>query len=96
MKTKKPVERMYVCEVETAYQTNSGIEYRWKKVDVELTANTDRVRCAHCAGSVRFHRKQKANGTPDHVEHRSRQDSEYCMGGHYFKGDHHRSQSPVE
>lgn len=96
MRTKKPAERMYVCEVETAYQTNAGIEHRWKRVDVELTANTDRVRCAYCAGLVRFHRKKKPNGPADHVEHGSHQDSENCMGGHYFKGVHQRSQNPVQ
>lgn len=95
MKQAKPDEKMYECEVKTPYQPPSGIEYRWKRCKVELTAHTDQVRCAHCSGAVRFHRQRKADGVPDHVEHLSRQDSENCMGGHYFKGVHSPSTQPV-
>jgi uncharacterized protein with PIN domain len=96
MARSKPTDRMYVCEVQTAYQTTNGIEYRWKKVDVEATANTDHVRCAYCEGSVKFLRRRKADGgVRDHVQHLSRQDSEHCIAGYYFKGEHRRSNSPV-
>jgi hypothetical protein len=95
MKQAKPKEKMYECEVKAPYQTQNGIEYRWKRSKVELTADTDQVRCAHCSGAVRFHRQRKTDGVADHVEHLSRQDSENCKGGYYFKGVHSRSMSPV-
>jgi hypothetical protein len=95
MKKSSERDRMYVCEVKAAYQTPSGIELRWKKADVELSADTDQIRCAHCSGAVRVHRKRKPDGVRDHVEHRSRQDSENCKAGYYFEGVHARSLSPV-
>jgi hypothetical protein len=49
----------------------------------------------HCHGAVRIHRQKVANGPQDHVEHRSRQDSQGCRGGIYFDGNHRLSASPV-
>ena len=95
MKQANDSERMYVCEVKAAYQTPTGVELRWKRSEVELTADADQVRCAHCGGAVRVHRKRKPDGVRDHVEHRSRQDSESCKAGHYFKGVHAQSLFPV-
>lgn len=95
MKQATSADRMYVCEVKASFQTPSGVELRWKTTEVELTSDTDEVRCAHCAGAVRVHRKRKPDGVRDHVEHRSRQDSEHCKAGHYFLGVHRQSLSPV-
>ncbi len=53
------------------------------------------IRCTHCHGAVRVHRKQADHGPIDHVEHLSRQDSENCRGGHYFSGEHRMSSEPV-
>jgi hypothetical protein len=49
----------------------------------------------HCQGEVRVHRQQVEHGPQDHVEHRSRKDSEGCKGGHYFQGMHRLSSRPV-
>ncbi len=96
MPTQKPAERMYVSEVQTAFLVQSGVQYRWKKVRVELTANTDHVRCVYCSGRVKFFRQRKVDGPADHVRHLVRRDSEGCMGGSYFQGTHRRSDNPVE
>jgi hypothetical protein len=45
---------------------------------------------------VRVHKQKVGRGPEDHVEHRSRQDSERCRGGIYFKGTHQMSLMPVE
>ena len=95
MKQVNESDRMYVCDVKAAFQTSVGVELRWKKTEVEITADTDVIRCSHCHGAVRVHRKRKPDGVRDHVEHRSRQDSEHCKAGHYFKGVHAMSLSPV-
>jgi hypothetical protein len=34
---------------------------------------------------VTLHGRHVAHGPTPHAEHRSRQDSEYCTSGHYFK-----------
>ena len=86
------------CETLRKYKVNDEVpEWRWKEVPVsEIVAQGDpKVRCAHCWGAVRDHRQQVEHGPQDHVEHRSRQDSEGCRGGHYFLGEHRMSSQPV-
>jgi hypothetical protein len=50
-----------------------------------LQGKASEVRCAECHGAVRLHGRHVAHGPTPHAEHRSRQDSEYCPVGHYFK-----------
>jgi hypothetical protein len=73
-------------------------EWRWKEVAVSeaIGASPNDIRCVHCHGRVRIHQQQVAHGPQDHVEHLSRQDSENCMGGHHFKGQHRLSSEPVQ
>jgi len=54
------------------------------------------IRCIHCHGMVRVHRKHVEHGPRDHVEHVSRQDAENCRGGHHFKGEHRMSLQTVQ
>jgi hypothetical protein len=53
------------------------------------------IRCSHCHGEIRVHKRHVNHGPRDHVEHLSRQDSESCRGGHYFNGEHRISSQPV-
>ena len=72
-------------------------QWRWVVVDVSkaLLMPQNGVRCMHCHGGVRMHKQRVPDGPQDHAEHLSRQDSENCRGGHYFKGTHHMSTQPV-
>jgi hypothetical protein len=93
-----PHDMMTRCERRKRYKINDSYELRWKEVPVSevLDAVPSDIRCLHCHGRVRVHRQQVAHGPQDHVEHRSRQDSEHCPGGHYFVGDARMSSNPVE
>lgn len=72
-------------------------EWRWVVVDVSkaLLMPQNAVRCTHCHGQVRLHKQKVEHGPQDHAEHRSREDSENCRGGHYFKGVHRMSTQRV-
>lgn len=91
-------DQMTICERRTQYKRNGEYEWLWKEVPVAEAIGTDgkSIRCVHCHGAVRIHQKHVPHGPQDHVEHLSRQDSEACKGGHYFKGEHRRSTQPVE
>jgi len=88
------------CEWRRQYKVDGQSEYewRWKEVPVSEVVNSAAkdIRCVHCHGAVRVHQQQVAHGPQDHVEHLSRQDSESCRGGHYFKGEHRLSTQPVK
>ena len=89
---------MYRCEQKKLFKVNGIKEWRWKERDVAglETGRRDDIRCMHCHGAVRVHVQQVPEGPADHVEHMRREDSENCRGGSYFKGEHRRSQFPVE
>ena len=42
-------------------------------------------RCKDCHGAVKLHGRHVKHGPAPHVEHKSRQDSEYCLAGFYFR-----------
>jgi hypothetical protein len=88
---------MIRCEQRTLYKVEGVYERRWKEVAVtEIIQDSPQdIRCAHCHGAVRVRRQKAAQGPEDHVEHRSRQDSEGCRGGHYFQGEHRMSPKPI-
>ena len=94
-----PHDLMLECDRRTRYKVDGKIELRWKKMLVaqvdESVSRTD-IRCTHCWGAVRLHKQKVPHGPQDHVEHRSRQDSEGCKGGIYFQGTHQKSSHPVE
>jgi hypothetical protein len=93
-----PYDMMLTCEKRTLYKIGGVYEKRWKEVSVVDAAGTAAgdLRCVHCGGEVRLHHRKATTGPQDHAEHRRRQDSEGCKGGHYFKGEHRRSASPIE
>jgi len=93
-----PGDRMTRCEQRRQFVINDVTEWRWKDVSVPeaIMGAPAQIRCSYCHGEVRIHRQQVPHGPQDHVEHLSRQDSEFCEGGSYFTGEHRRSTRPVE
>lgn len=89
---------MAQCEKKTLFKIDGENIWKWKIVDVSDLQTGERpdIRCMHCHGQVRVHKQQVNHGPQDHVEHRARQDSENCIGGHYFKGTHRESSNPVK
>jgi hypothetical protein len=93
-----PHDLMLECDRRTRYKVDGQIELRWKKIPVselEGSVSSGDIRCTHCWGAVRVHKQKVAHGPQDHVEHRSRQDSEGCKGGDHFQGTHRTSSHPV-
>lgn len=95
-----PYDMMLTCEKRTLYKIGGAYEKRWKEVPVAEAVGTapGDLRCVHCGGEVRLHHRKvtTTTGPQDHAEHRRRQDSEGCKAGHYFKGEHRRSATPIE
>jgi hypothetical protein len=96
------VEKIYTCEVKRLFVRNGNKVWDWKVVNVgDAIRDGDTVfRCKDCHGAVRLHGRHVAHGPAPHVEHRSRQDSEYCPAGMYFRQHPGRlpklSSTPVE
>lgn len=90
---------MFECEVRKLFKKQDGTkEFRWERRPVSSlpSGSHSDVRCLHCHGEVRVHRRKVEHGPEDHVEHRHREDSEGCVGGVYFDGTPRRSLRPVE
>jgi len=89
---------MLKCEQKKGPIIAGEMSQRWVEVFAsELPSGMQpNIRCIHCHGMVRVHRKHVEHGPIDHVEHVSRQDSENCRGGHHFKGEHKMSLQPVQ
>ena len=92
-----PHDLMTQCEQKKLFIVDGKEVARWTSTPVSklFGATSPNIRCIHCNGAVRVHKQQVDHGPQDHVEHRSRQDSEHCKGGSYFKGVHRRSTAPV-
>lgn len=93
-----PKDLMYDCELKKLFIKDGKRAYQWAQVAVSTleSGSANDIRCLHCHGMVRVHKKKVLHGPNDHVEHRARQDSENCKGGAYFKGTHRMSLIPVE
>jgi hypothetical protein len=71
--------------------------WEWTVAPVSGISDKDTIRCRHCHGPVRIHRKKKVNGPDDHVEHLEHEDTITCKGGYNFKGPKHQmSKNPIE
>lgn len=89
---------MAECDRRTLYKREGQRVWDWKTVrvaELDPELSSAEIRCAHCHGKVRLHKRQVAHGPQDHVEHYSRQDSEGCRAGHNFQGTHRMSSNPV-
>ncbi len=92
-----PHDMMLRCERKALFKDNDKKVWKWVEAEVVALSSGKQpdIRCIHCHGRVRVHKQNVAHGPRDHVEHLSRQDSENCRGGHYFKGEHRMSLRPV-
>jgi hypothetical protein len=81
---------------QTLFKIDNEKALKWVVVDVATlpSGEPSGIQCVHCHGRVRVHKRTGECGPEDRVEHRSRQDSENCRGGHYFKGEHGVSLRP--
>jgi hypothetical protein len=81
------MEKIYYCEVRKLYLQGALKEWRWIEVSVKkaLEDGATDFRCKDCHGAVKLHGKHVVHGPAPHIEHKSRQDSEYCLSGFYFK-----------
>lgn len=85
---KAETEKIYECEVKRRrVSSRGGYEPFWKVKNVAeaLVDGDTEFRCKDCHGGVKLHRKRVANAPAPHAEHLSRQDSEYCPMGMYFR-----------
>lgn len=89
---------MVKCEQKRVENIDGKLRSSWVVVSASDLPSGEQpdIRCIHCYGKVRVHRKHVDHGPKDHVEHLQRQDSENCKGGHYFLGEHKMSLQPVE
>lgn len=95
-------EQIYECEVKKLYLRDGQKRKEWVTMAVSeaVQEGVTEFRCKDCHGRVRLHTRHVAHGPAPHVEHRSKQDSEYCPAGFYFRQQPGRtprlSLSPVE
>jgi hypothetical protein len=94
-------ERIYECQAKVLFKRD-GLRYRqWvvRNVADAILGELKDFRCKDCYGAVRLHGKHVAHGAAPYVEHKFREDSEYCPGGKYFRQNPGRtpriSQNPV-
>ena len=92
-----PHDLMTSCEQRKAFLQNGEYVKQWREVSVSMltSGNKNDIRCRHCHGAVRVHKQQVEHGPTDHVEHLHRQDSENCLGGFHFNGNHQLSANPI-
>ena len=80
-------EKIYRCEVKKLFLRNGQKTLEWVEVAVADAIRDAAIeyRCKDCQGAVKLHGKHVLHGPAPHVEHRSRQDSEYCPAGIHFR-----------
>jgi hypothetical protein len=90
-------DHMFECEVKKQFLVGSKREWRWSKVPVTkiFDAGPNQVRCLYCHGAVKVRVQKAPEGPQDHVEHKSRKDSEGCPAGEHFQGQPRLSSEPV-
>jgi len=95
-------EKIYECEVKKLFMRDGVKRWEWLRMSVAdaIREGATEFRCKDCHGAVRLHGKHVAHAPAPHVEHKSRQDSEYCPSGMYFRQHPGRepglSSAPVE
>ena len=84
----KETDNIYECEVKRRrVAARGGYEPFWKVKNVTeaLVDGDTEFRCKECHGAVKLVKQRVATGPASHAEHVSRQDSEYCPMGIYFR-----------
>ena len=77
-------ERFYECEVKRRrVRAAGGYEPFWKVKDiaVALTDEDTEFRCKECGGAVKLVKRSSGGISTAHVEHKLKNDSEYCTAG---------------
>ncbi len=80
--------KIYELEVKRRrVAATGGYEPFWKTKSVsDALADADtEFRCKDCHGAVKLFKSHKVGGPGSHVEHKVREDSEYCPAGLYFQ-----------
>ena len=81
-------DNIHNVEVKKRFRGGGGDVLRWVErpvSDVIPEKSTLEYRCKDCHGRVRLHGKNIPHGPSPHAEHMSKQDSEYCPSGMYFR-----------
>src|SRR6266508_1364943 len=83
----KEVEKIYSCEAKKLFVHEGHKRWNWITMAVAdaITDGVKEFRCKDCHGAVKLHGKNVQHGPAPHVEHKSKQDSEYCPAGMYFR-----------
>ena len=86
-KEKIQKEKIYDCEVKRKRIIDGTRSTFWKVKSVReaLEDNDSEFRCKDCHGGVKLLKRQVAHEPAPHIEHKLRQDSEYCPAGVYFQ-----------
>lgn len=80
-------DNIYECEAKKLVM-REGIKVREWRVTRVIDVITDELpdyRCKDCHGKIKLYNKHVAHAPAPHAVHASRQDSEYCPSGHYFR-----------
>lgn len=97
----KERESIDICEVKKLFMRNGEKRKEWviSTVSNAIRDEVTEFRCKDCHGALKLFAKPLANGTAPHVQHKLREDSEYCSAGLYFKQNPGResrlSEAPV-
>ena len=89
------IQKMYECETRLLFVENAAKVTRWVVRPVKGIDDTRDLRCVHCRGKVRVRRQKTPNGSGNHVDHVSSDDSKHCRAGRHFKGEHRASLDPA-
>jgi hypothetical protein len=82
------IEKIYECEVKRLFKKGKfSKEWRWmlKPVPEAISSADAKFRCKDCHGQLKLQGKDLQDESSPHVVHKSRQDSEYCPAGIYFR-----------
>jgi hypothetical protein len=93
-----PHDLMTKCEQKKLFIRDGKKVWEWVEVPVSsmTSGGWGDIRCVHCHGEVKVHKQYVKHGPADQVEHRSRRDSENCIGEIYYAGSHKLSSIPVQ
>ena len=95
-------ESMYSCEAKKQFMRSGTKRWEWvpMQVDAAVRDEVTQFRCKDCHGSVKLFVRRVPNGPAPHIQHKLREDSEYCPSGIYFQQNPDReprlSEKPVE
>ncbi|HEX3821634.1 MAG TPA: hypothetical protein VHW45_14970 [Candidatus Sulfotelmatobacter sp.] len=96
-------DQIYTVEVRKTFRISGDDVLRWVERPVSEVIpekGSALYRCKDCHGKVKLFDKHVPHAAAPHAEHVSKQDSEYCPAGMYFRQNPGReprlSLSPIE